>query len=147
MTPITFTFAAFPLGDGRHRINMYVQALEPTYTERLGEEYRAAKDAAQVVRDIIARRKEKGNNPDRLLQEGEMPLGAKPVFQFVIGVTWDREFKMAHYSRVSYERVLQGGIWSDVAATGMELYDYTMSVLRKREKRERAAKLAKRNAA
>ena len=147
MTPITFTFTATLLEDGRHRINMYVKALEPTYTESPGEEYRATKDAAQVVRDIIHSRKGKDESPDRLLQDGPIPPDAFPVFQFVIGVTWDRAFKMAHYSRVSYERVLQDGMWSNVAATGMELYDYTMSVLRKREKRERAEKMAKREAA
>ena len=147
MTPITFTFMATPIGNGQHRVNMYVKAIEPTYTESPGEEHRAAKDAAQIIRDIYARHKDNDNHPDRMLQFGEPAKEAFPVFQFVIGVTWDRPLKMAHYSRVSYERVLQDGKWSDVAATGMELYAYTMSVLRKREKRERAEKMAKREAA
>lgn len=146
MTPITYTFTATPLGDGRHRINMFVKALEPTYTESPGEEHRAAKDAAQVVRDIIARRAAKDDDPDKLLQDGDPPPNSFPVFQFVIGVTWNRPLKMAHYSRVCHQRYLWDGRWTVVAATAMDLYDYTMSVLRKRENLERKTKLAKQKA-
>lgn len=145
MTTITFTFAATPLPDGRARVNMFIKRLEPTYTESPGEEWRAEKDAAQVVHDIVLRRAEKDDDPDRLLQSGDLPPEADPIIWFAIGVTWDRPLKLPHYSRVGYGRVNFDGRFTSVARLAMELYDYTMSVLRKREKRDRAAKMAKTN--
>lgn len=143
MTTITFTFGATPLTDGRARINMFVKQLEPTYTESPGEEWRAEKDAAQVVHDIVLRRAERGDDPDRLLRSGDLPPEADPIIWFAIGVTWDRSLKLPHYSRVGYERVNFEGRFTPVAQLAMELFDYTMSVLRKREKRDRRAKMEK----
>lgn len=143
MTTITFTFTATALGDGRHRINMFVKQLDPTYTESPGEEHRATKDARQIVDDIIARRKEQGDDFDQLLRDGEPPKEAVPVFMFAIGVTWDRGLKMAHYSRICHQRYLWEGRWTVVASMGMELFDYTMGVLRKRENAERREKIRK----
>ena len=77
------------------------------------------------------------------MQSGDLPPEADPIIWFAIGVTWDRPLKLPHYSRVGYERVNFDGRFTSVARLAMELYDYTMSVLRKREKRDRKAKMEK----
>jgi len=106
--------------------------LDPTWDYTPRNERLAMQDAAQVVRDIIG--SNDVENEERLLKAGEPPTDAYPVFMFAIGINWNRTKRIAHYSRVCYQRYKMDGRWNPVATLGMSQMDYIMSVLRQYEK-------------
>lgn len=134
MTAINFTYYALPLPDGRKKIHLYIKSLgatenDPPRAQRKGEE-----DAEHIVRNIVGVNRD--DTGEKLLQGGEPPADAAPIFRFTIGTTYDRKTKLFHYSRVGYERIDWDERFTPIAQLGMEQYDYTMSCLRKREKVE-----------
>lgn len=136
MTTLTYTLAALEaLPDGRYPVHLYIRRDEPTNSELVSRERKAAADAERVLQDII-----RSNDPepdgDRLLRPGEMPASALPLFVFAIGASWDRDAKIARYTKIDYRRVLQHRKWTKVAALGMELYETTYGIIHKREKKE-----------
>ena len=136
MTPINFTYYALPLGDGRIKINLYIKSLGATEDDSPRAQRKSEADAEQIVRDVVGENCERHPGEDRMLQPGDPPDNAYPIFRFTLGVTWDRVTKLCHYSRVGYERLDWDARFAPIAQLGMEQYDYTMSVLRKREKME-----------
>ena len=134
MTAIQFTYMAIPLGDGRNKVHLYINALEPTWTESPRAERQAEKDALSIVSMLVDENCDETG--ERLLQSGNSPNDAFPVFRFTIGVIYDRVAKINHYIRIGYERVEWDAKFAPIAQLGMEQYDYTMSVLRKYEKKE-----------
>lgn len=135
MTTLTFTFGGVRLPDGRYCVRMYIHRDEPTYTELVSRERKAAEDAEQIMRDIVT--ENLTEDETRLLSAGDMPADALPIFAFCIGVSWDRAAKMSHYSRIDHRRLLMGKKWTPIATLAMELYDYTFGVVRKRENADR----------
>lgn len=139
MTLLHLTFGALPFADakrGTHIIHAYLHQSEPTRTDDPGAERRAAKDCAKIVDDIILRNI--NEDEERLLQEGEIPADALPIFTFAIGVAWDRDAKMLSYKMMDYATLCDQRKFSPVYALGAELYHYTFGVLKKRERDDRA---------
>lgn len=138
MTAINFVFYAYPKrDDGTYPIHLHVKQLDPLWNETPHAERKSIKDAAQIVQDIVRNNTtDKRDEGDTLLCDGEPPDGAFPVFRFTLGVSWDRKLKLAHYTRIDYQRLEWDAKWLPVASVGMELYNYTFSVIRKREKAE-----------
>lgn len=139
MITVSFTYAAKELEDGRHVVHLYLNRKNDGGVDLSPRaEQKALDDAEIIIRDIVQE-----NDPDdesRLLQKGQPSDDEFIVARFHISVRWDRKLKMATYHRAGYERLQWSGIWQPVASLMMEQYDYTMSVLRKREKAERKAK-------
>lgn len=135
MTTLTFTLAASQIEDGRWCVHMYIRRDEPTNTELVYRERKAMDDAEQIIRDIVTENLK--DDPLQLLAKGDIPDDALPIFAFCLGVSWDRSAHMAHYSRVDYRRLMRKAKWTKVATLGMELYDETFGVIRKRENADR----------
>lgn len=142
MITVTFTYAGLRLPTGLHAVHLYVKRendggfdLSPR-AEKL-----AMNDAELIVRDIV--RVNEPQDDDRLLQDGEPPSDSELIAKFKIAIRWDRKLKMATYHRAGHERFAWEAKWQPVAALMMEQYDYTMSVLRNREKSERKEKSKK----
>lgn len=134
MTVINFVYYAIPLPDGRKKIHLYVKSLGATDDDSPRAQRKGEEDADYILRDIM--RTNKDNADEKLLQAGDPPDNATPIFRFTIGTTYDRKTKLCHYSRVGYERLDWDERFAPIAQLGMEQYEYTMSCLRKREKRE-----------
>lgn len=126
-----------PRKDGCHVVHAYIGYSEPTNTELVHREVRAEKDAAELIRDIFFHNLE--DDPEQLLQEGEPPANAIPLFAFAIGVAWDGRNKIPAYMKIDYRRFLPGAKWNGVAKTGMDLYEETYRVIHARDKEYRKA--------
>ena len=139
MTLLHFTFGALPYNDptkGTHIVHAYIHQSEQTWTDSPRSERKAAADCAQIVGDIILRNI--NEDEDRLLQQGEMPAEVLPIFTFAIGVAWDCAAKMPTYKMMDYATLCDERRFAPVLAVGADLYHYTFSVLRKRERADRA---------
>ena len=134
MTVINFIYYALPLPDGRKKIHLYVKSLGATVDDSPRAQRKGEEDAEKIVEDIVDVNRDDAG--EKLLRGGEPPPDAEPIFRFTIGTTYDRRTKLFRYSRVGYERLDWDERYAPIAQLGMEQYDYTMSVLRKREKRE-----------
>lgn len=134
MTVINFTYYAHPLPGGRKKIHLYIKSLGATDDDSPRAQRKGEEDAELIVRDIIGVNKD--DTGEKLLQGGDPPPNAEPIFRFTVGTTYDRKTKLCHYSRVGYERLDWDERFAPIAQLGMEQYDYTMACLRKREKRE-----------
>lgn len=140
MTTLTYTLAALDaLPDGRYPVHLYIHRDEPTNSDLVSREKKAAADAEQVLQDIV-RANDPEKDEERLLRAGDMPRNALPLFVFALGVSWDREAKIARYTKIDYRRVLQHRKWNKIASLGMELYDQTYDIVHRREKIEAKGK-------
>jgi len=139
MTMLHFTFGAIPYHDktkGTHIIHCWIGQSEMTHTDDPGAERRAARDAKQILEDIIVRNI--NSDEERLLQDGDMPSSVTPVFTYAIGVTWDKDNRQPSYKRFDYATLSDKKMFAPVLAIGREMYDYTFGVLKKREDKSRA---------
>lgn len=140
MTLIHMTLGALPYNDaskGTHIIHAWLSQSEPTRTDNPGDERRAAKDAAHILSDIV--RDNITGDEERLLAEGEMGADVLPIYTFAIGVAWDRENKMPAYKAMDYATLWPERKFSPVCNLGADLNDYTLRVLKNRERRDRKA--------
>ena len=80
MTKIVFTYAATPLGDGRHRVNLYLKQHEPEFDDGIRAELKAQEDAAMIVRDLV--RVNADDTGDRLLSDGDPPADSLKICLF-----------------------------------------------------------------
>jgi len=136
MIPINFVLWAYPIRPEKtYPVHLHINQLEPTWGDTPRGERMAIIDAAQIVRDIVANNSDK-KNENLLLRDDDPPHDAFPIFRFTLGVSWNRELKIAHYSRVGYERYEWDAKWLPAVRVGMELYEYTYSVIHGREKSE-----------
>ncbi len=144
MITVNLTYAGRQLPDGRHRVNLYVtRENDEQFDLSPIAERKALEDAEIIVNDIV--RVNADDDTDRLLRDGSPAPDDSIVCRAKIAIRWDRKLKMATYHRAGYERYLWEAKWQPVAALMMEQYDYTFSVLRKRENAERKQKERKKN--
>lgn len=140
MTKIVFTYAATPLGDGRHRVNLYLKQFEPEFDNGIRSELKAQEDAAMIVRDLV--RVNADDTGDRLLSDGEPPADALKICFFELLVGWDRKNKLPKYRSGEYKRLEWEPKWTRIAALMMEQRAYMMGVLKKRVRHDLAEKNA-----
>ena len=140
MITVNLTYAGVRLEDGRHRVHLYVTTENDNgFDLSPREERNATLDAEQVVRDILHSRKDQ-TSTEKLLQPGE-PVG-DIICRAKVVIRWDKKLKMATYHNGGHERFLWDGKWQPIAQLMMEQLEYTMSVLRNREKATRRLKTA-----
>lgn len=140
MTKIVFTYAATPLGDGRHRVNLYLKQFEPEFNDGIRSELKAQSDAAMIVRDLV--RVNADDAGDRLLSDGEPPTDALRICFFELLVGWNRKEKLPQYRFGEYQRLEWEPKWTSIAALMMEQRAYMMGVLKKRVRHDLAEKNA-----
>lgn len=140
MTKIVFTYAATPLGDGRHRVNLYLKQHEPEFDNGIRAELKAQEDAAMIVRDLV--RVNADDTGDRLLSDGEPPTDALKICFFELLVGWNRKDKLPQYRFGEYQRLEWESKWTSIAALMMEQRAYMMGVLKKRVRHDLAEKNA-----
>jgi len=139
MTTLNYILCAVSkLPSGQTPVHMYIGVTDPTGTDSPGDERMALKDAKHVLQDILERNV--SDDELQLLQDGEPPYDAMPIFTFSIGVSWDREHMMAHYSQIGYGRCVNQKLFNPVYSLAMDLYEETFGILRARERRECKAK-------
>lgn len=140
MTKIVFTYVATPLGDGRHRVNLFLKQEEPEFDSLVRSERKAQSDASMIVRDLV--RVNADDTGDRLLSDGEPPADALKICFFELLVGWDRKNKLPRYRSGEYRRLEWAPKWTSIAALMMEQRAYMMGVLKKRVRHDLAAKAA-----
>ena len=144
MITVNLTYAAFELPTGLHRVHLYVeQENDNGFDMSPREERHAIKDAELIVRDIVRVNNPNEKNDERLLREGSPDESAIVVCRAKVIVRWDRKLKMATYHNGGHERYLWDSKWHPVATLMMEQLDYTLKILRNRERAERKNRLEK----
>lgn len=139
MTALYFNVVALPkLENGLTPVHMYIEEAKPTWTDSPREERCAVKDLEHVIRDIV--RENVDGTEDALLREGEMPIDGEPVVSFGIACQYDGKTKMAHYKQLDLVWISRDRKFAKVPGVARELSDYTICVLRAREKKEMAEK-------
>jgi hypothetical protein len=124
------------MDNGYHAVHLYfTKENDGAFDISPLAERKALEDAEIIIQDAL-----RTNEPDkeeRLVKRGEPPPEDVIVCRSKIEIHWDRKLKMATYKRGGHERFQWEAKWQPVAALMMEQYNYTMSILKSRERKER----------
>lgn len=142
MINIIFTYCAMPPPSkgALTPVHCYICTGEPTRTDNPDDERRVARIATKVADGLSQPEADEAAEDRRLIQHGEMPPEAMPIFAFGIAAAYDRPNHMGRFRAIDYRTVADVPGCGRVSSTGAEIMRDVLAMLNEYEKRTEEAR-------